>query len=124
GVVGPGHYEFVRVVEADDECGVAVLEPGGDTLFDIVEVSPGRRCRAAADLLEDAPVDGERGVVVAAVDVGRDHLPGLFGDRGKDPADGGGLPGPGRAAEDGAPRAPAPEGRADKEGEFPDLGVA
>ena len=48
----------------------------------------------------------------------------LLPDHGKDPADGGGLPGPRGAAEDGGESAPAPEGRADKEGEFLDLGVA
>ena len=124
GVVGAGREEFVGVVEADDERGVAVLEPGGDTLFDIVEVPAGQRRRVAADLFEDAPVDGERGVVLPAVDVDRDDPLGLFGDLAEDPADGGGLPGPRRAAEDGGESAPAPEGRADKEGEFPDLGVA
>nr|WP_303716200.1 hypothetical protein [Methanoculleus marisnigri] len=47
---------------------------------------------------------------MAAVDVDRDHLPGLFGDLGKDPAYGGGLPGPRGAAEDGGESAPALEG--------------
>ena len=36
----------------------------------------------------------------------------------------GGLPGPGGAAEDGVSRAAALEGGADKEGKFPDMGVA
>ena len=63
GVVGPGRDEFVCVVEADDERGVAVPEPGRDPLLDLVEVAPGRRRGVAADLFEDAPVDGERGVV-------------------------------------------------------------
>ena len=124
GVVGPGHYEFVRVVEADDKRGVTVLEPGGDTLFDIVEVPAGQRRRVARDLFEDAPVDGEQGMVVAAVDIGGDDPPCLFRDFVKDPANGGGLPGPRRPAEDGGESTPAPEGRADEEGEFPDLGVA
>lgn len=78
----------------------------------------------AEDLLEDAPEDRERRAVVAAVEVGRDDPLRLFPDLAKDPADGGGLPGPRRAAKDGAPRAPAPDGRLEEEGEFPDLGVA
>jgi hypothetical protein len=47
------------------------------------------RCReggVAEDLLEDAPVDGERGVVVPAVDIGRDDPLRLLPDHGKDPA--------------------------------------
>jgi len=63
-------------------------------------------------------------VVVAAVDVGRGDLLTLFPGQGKDPADGGGLAGPGRSAEDGAPGTPAPEGRLEEEGEFLELGVA
>ena len=86
----------------------------------------GRRRNAGERLIAavgDAPVDRERCMVVAAVDVGRDDLPGLLPDHGKDPADGGGLPGPRWPAEDGREGAPAPERGADEEGEFPDLGV-
>ena len=122
-VVGAGGDEFVGVVEADDEGGVTVLEPGGDPLFDVVEVSAGQRRRVAADLFEDAPVDGKRGVVMPAVDVDRDDLLRLLPDHGEDPADGGGLPGPRRAAEDGGEGAPAPERGADEEGKFFDLSV-
>jgi len=121
GVVDPGHYEFIGVVEADDEGGVAVPEPGGDPLLDLVEVPAGG---IPADLPKDAPVDGERRMIVAAVDVDRGDPPGLFGDGGKDPADGGGLPGPGESAEDGGEGAPAPEGRLEEEGDLLDLGVA
>ena len=101
-----------------------VVEPGRDPLLDLVEVAPARRRGVADDLREDAPVDGEQGMVVAAVDIGRDDLLRLLPNLAKDPADGGGLPGPRRPAEDGGEGAPAPEGRADEEGEFFDLGVA
>ncbi|KUG19174.1 hypothetical protein ASZ90_011104 [hydrocarbon metagenome] len=124
GVVDSRRDEFVRVVEADDERGVAFLEPGGDPLPDLVEVPPGRRRRAAADLRKDAPVDGERSMIMATVDIGRDDLLRGLGDLGEDPTDGSGLPGSRGAAEDGAPRARAPESRPEKEGEFPDLGIA
>jgi len=40
------------------------------------------------------------------------------------PADGGGLPGPRWSAEDGGVSAPAPEGRPEEPGEFPDLHIA
>jgi hypothetical protein len=122
GVVGPGRDELVCVVEADDERSVAVPEPGGDPPLDPVKVAR-RRC-VAEGLLEDAPEDCKRCAVVAAVDVDRDDLLRGLGNLGKDPADGGGLPGSRLTAEDGAPRAPAPEGWPEKEGEFPDLGVA
>jgi len=58
-----------------------------------------------------APVDGEQGVVLPAVDVDRDELSGEFGEG---PADGGGLPGPRRPAENGVPRA----GALEEEGKF------
>ncbi len=101
-----------------------VPEPGGDPPLDLVEVPPDRRRGVAVDLLEDAPVDRKRCAVVPAVDVRRDDLPGGLGDLAEESADGGGLPGPGRAAEDGGESAPAPAGRPDEEGEFLDLGVA
>jgi len=53
-------------------------------------------------------------VVVVAVDVGQGDLPGLLPGHGKDPADGGGLPGPRRPAEGGVPGA----GALEEEGEF------
>ena len=124
GVVGPGRDEFVRIIETDDERGVLAMEPGGDPLLDLAEVPAGRRRRATADLCEDAPVDGKRSVVVATVDVDRDDPLRLLRDRGKEVADGGGLSRPRRAAEDGTPRARAPEGGLEEEGEFPGLGVA
>lgn len=123
-VIGPRRDEVVRVVEADEEPRVFVVKPGSDPLLGGVEVPPSRRRRVAEELLKDASIDCKRCVVVLAVDVDRGHPASLRGDRGKDPADRGGLPGPGRAAEDGAPHTSASEGRPDEEGEFPDLGVA
>ena len=114
-VVGAGRDEVVGVVEADEEAGILLPEPGGDRLPGVVEV-PGGGC-VAEEVLCDAPVDGEQGVVLPAVDVDRDELPGEFGEG---PADGGGLPGPRRPAEDGVPGA----GALEEEGEFLDLGVA
>jgi len=57
-------------------------------------------------------------VVLPAVDVDRGNLPSGLLNLGKDRADGGGLPGPRGAAEDGASCAPIPEGRLEEEGEF------
>jgi hypothetical protein len=103
---------------------ILLLEPGNDPLLDLVEVPPGLWRGVAEEFLKDTPVDRRRRPVLPAVDVGRDDPAGLLGDRGKDPADGGGLSGPGGTAEDCASRAPAPEGRPDEIGKFPDLGVA
>jgi len=56
-------------------------------------------------------------VVLPAVDVDRDNLPGGLLNPGKDPPDRCGLPGPQGAAEDGISRNP-PEGGIDEEGTF------
>ncbi len=56
-------------------------------------------------------------MVLPAVDVDRDELSGEFEEG---PADGGGLPGPWRPAENGVPGA----GALEEEGEFLELGVA
>ena len=63
-------------------------------------------------------------MVLPAVDVDRDDLPGGLLDPGKDRADGGGLPGSRGAAEDGISRGSPPEGGVDEEGKFPGLGIA
>ena len=57
-------------------------------------------------------------VVLPAVDVDRGNLPGGLLNLGKDRADGGGLPGPRGAAEDGGEIAPIPEGRLEEDGKF------
>jgi hypothetical protein len=78
-VVGAGRDEVVCVVEADEEAGILLPEPGGDPLPGVVEV-PGGGC-VAEEVFCDAPVDGERGVVLPAVDVDRDEL--CVGEFGK-----------------------------------------
>jgi len=87
-------------------------------------VFAGRGGRVADDRLKDAREDGERRPVLLAVDVDRGDLLCRLLDLGKQPADGGGLAGAGRPAEDRAPRTAAPESRPGEEGEFADLGVA
>jgi len=57
-------------------------------------------------------------MVLPAVDVDRDDLPGGLLNPGKDRADGGGLPGSRGATEDGISRGSPPEGGVDEEGEF------
>ena len=82
--------------------------PSGDPLFDIVEISTGQRRSVAADLRKNTPVDGERGVVVPAVDIDRDDPLDLLPDFPEEPAGGGGPPGPQQTTEDGGEGAPAP----------------